>query len=368
MGSRRTVSALMIGLADCPAFPAEAWELLTIDRGEAWRLVREAGPVLRGPPVASYGDAADFSVYLTRRAEALATLHNPDFGDAEAFHPTLRIRRGLELLFTPRDSRKFAESCRSEARALIARPFRDGIRDIAIPLIHKVFSCLCGVTPDDVRDTDHPDTATMLLAMIRRRKHAPGNDFLSRLVHLDELTAQWIAYTTWINIVNIAGQFAYCIRDLASNPELGATLHDQPELIRVFVEENLRLDNVAPTAIRKTVRDTVIGGVDVPAGLLVHSCLVAVNRDGSDSMSSEEYVLTAGAHRHWGFGGGSHRCPASHLARETLRVLVEEWVTQVERAELPPDYVPRVWLPRVQGQSAWWLRELPLIDVRRLAG
>jgi cytochrome P450 len=94
----------------------------------------------------------------------------------------------------------------------------------------------------------------------------------------------------------------------------------------------------------------------LPAGSPVRLCMAAVNRDGSDEVSVDELVMDGKVHRHWGFGGGPHRCLGSHLARMELTVIVDEWLTRVLRFELAPDYTPEISFP----SKTFALKSLPL--------
>jgi cytochrome P450 len=94
----------------------------------------------------------------------------------------------------------------------------------------------------------------------------------------------------------------------------------------------------------------------LPAGTPVRLCMAAVNRDESDVMSSNELVMDGKVHRHWGFGGGPHRCLGSHLARIELTIIVAEWLKQIPDFELPPDYTPDIKFP----SKTFALKELPL--------
>lgn len=82
----------------------------------------------------------------------------------------------------------------------------------------------------------------------------------------------------------------------------------------------------------------------------------AVNRDGSDAMSTDELVMDGKVHRHWAFGGGPHRCLGSHLARLELTLLVGEWLNQIPDFELAPDYAPEIRFP----SKSFALKNLPL--------
>ena len=80
------------------------------------------------------------------------------------------------------------------------------------------------------------------------------------------------------------------------------------------------------------------------------------NRDGSDELSTDELVLDGKVHRHWGFGGGPHRCLGSHLARIELTLIVDEWLRQIPDFDLPPGYTPEISFP----SKSFALKSLPL--------
>ena len=61
-------------------------------------------------------------------------------------------------------------------------------------------------------------------------------------------------------------------------------------------------------------------------------------------------------HRHWGFGGGPHRCLGSHLARMELTIVVNEWLTRIDKFDLSPGYQPKIKWP----SATCTLPELPL--------
>jgi cytochrome P450 len=73
-------------------------------------------------------------------------------------------------------------------------------------------------------------------------------------------------------------------------------------------------------------------------------------------MSTDDIVMDGKVHRHWGFGGGPHRCLGSHLARIELTVIVGEWLNQIPDFEVPPDYQPEILFP----SKTFALKALPL--------
>jgi hypothetical protein len=85
-------------------------------------------------------------------------------------------------------------------------------------------------------------------------------------------------------------------------------------------------------------------------------CTAAINRDGSDAISTDDLVMDGKVHRHWGFGGGPHRCLGSHLARIELTVVVDEWLKQIPDFEPQPGYTPDINFP----STSFALKSLPL--------
>jgi cytochrome P450 len=136
-------------------------------------------------------------------------------------------------------------------------------------------------------------------------------------------------------------------------------LRRQRGLIREFVEEVLRLEPMVPSCSRFTTQPTTIGEVELPAGMVLMLCIGAVQRDGSDAMSTDDLVIGDRAHRHWSLGSGSMRCRGGHIVRQVLRVLVEEWLDRAGHVGLASGFRPAVGFPATQSVS--WLPELPLV-------
>jgi cytochrome P450 len=118
---------------------------------------------------------------------------------------------------------------------------------------------------------------------------------------------------------------------LGRDSELQARLAADPSQIPDFVEELVRLDPVATFTPRVTSRDTVLEGTPVPAGAQVVMVFAAANRDTQE--------------RHWGFGGGVHRCLGSHLARAELKLVLEEWLKRIPSFSFAAGFVPEMEWP-----------------------
>ena len=133
--------------------------------------------------------------------------------------------------------------------------------------------------------------------------------------------------------------------ELARRPELRRSLRENPDDVAAFVEETIRLEPSAPIVGRVTTQPVTVAGVTLPAGAEVRLCLGAINRDGSDAQSGDDFVLDGRLHKHWGFGGGPHRCLGSHLARMELKLVVTEWLSRIPDFELAPGFTPEIAWP-----------------------
>ena len=116
---------------------------------------------------------------------------------------------------------------------------------------------------------------------------------------------------------------------------------DNPDKIRVFAEEVVRLETPLPFIGRFTTKEVTIAGVTIPAGSVVRLCLASTNLDHSED--SWVTVTDDGKIRpkqHRSFGGGVHRCLGKALARVELTVIVTEWLRAVPGFELERGFTP----------------------------
>jgi hypothetical protein len=193
------------------------------------------------------------------------------------------------------------------------------------------------------------------------RRANPGSDMLSAVMQSDgnftDLELLGMSHLLILaGLDTVTAAIGFSIFELARRPELREQLRDNPRQIRVFIEEIVRLEPSAPVAPRVLTETVVVGGMTLPKGSSVFLCMALINRDGSDAISTDELTLDGKVHRHWGFGGGPHRCLGSHLARMELTVIVDEWLKRIPEFELPPGYEPEIKFP----SKTFALKELPL--------
>jgi cytochrome P450 len=366
---------------------------MTADRGVGWKVLRDAGPVV----------FMNGYYYLTRREDVLAALRNPKVFSSRlalqppgspipvvplAFDPPehTRYRKILQPFFSPHGlskSRPVLERHAAEMiGALADRGECEVMKDLARLYPFQVFLDLYGLPLEDrdrliawknavIADKPYVDQADLapardlyeyLADAIKQRRENPGSDMLSRVMASDgDFTDLELLGMSHLLILagldTVTAAIGFSLLELARRPELRTMLRDNPRQIRVFIEEIVRLEPSAPVAPRVLTESVAVGGMMLPKGSSVHLCMAAINRDGSDSISTDDLVMDGKVHRHWGFGGGPHRCLGSHLGRMELTVIVGEWLKQIPEFELAPGYEPEIRFP----SKTFALTNLPLI-------
>ena len=372
---------------------------MSFDRGTGWATLREAGPVV----------LSDGWFALTRREDVLAALRNPNvFSSKKAFEVVgsplplvpaafdppehTRFRKILQPFFSPHALAAILPSIQAQAIDIIdsiaQRDECEVMADLATPYPSQVFLTLFGLPQQDRerligwKDAiielsipnaadETPDlTPTLELfayltdAVAVHRRH-PGDDVLSRVLAGDDALTDDEAlgmafFFVLAGLDTVTSAIGAAMLELARRPDLCSRLRQKPHEISVFVEEIVRLESSAPVVPRVTTEEVTVAGITLPAGSRVRLCLGAINRDGSDAISGNDLVLDGKVHKHWGFGGGPHRCVGSHLARMEMNVVVTEWLSRIPYFELSPGYRPEITWPSPTCT-------LPLLPLRILA-
>jgi cytochrome P450 len=131
----------------------------------------------------------------------------------------------------------------------------------------------------------------------------------------------------------VSNQLSYAMLHMASHPTDRARIVAEPELIPKAVEEMLRAYPIVQTA-RKATQDMDFHGCPVKAGDMASFPLALAGRDEGVYPDARRVDLDRGVTRHLSFGGGPHRCLGSHLARQEMVVVLEEWHKRIPDYEL----------------------------------
>jgi cytochrome P450 len=136
----------------------------------------------------------------------------------------------------------------------------------------------------------------------------------------------------------VSNQLSYALLHLATHPDDRDRIVADPQLIPKAVEEILRAYPIVQTA-RKATQDIDFHGCPVKAGDMASFSLAFAGRDESAYPDAREVDLDRGVTRHLSFGAGPHRCLGSHLARQEMVVVLEEWHKRIPNYSLAGDAV-----------------------------
>ncbi len=120
---------------------------------------------------------------------------------------------------------------------------------------------------------------------------------------------------------------------LIRHPQALRELREDPSLIDTAVEEFLRLESSNQLGNRRAVKDTVLGGVAMPAGTYVHIGIGAANRDPQQFPDPERLDLRRQPNRHLAFATGIHACAGMSLARMEAQVAIGKFVQRFAAIE-----------------------------------
>lgn len=144
-----------------------------------------------------------------------------------------------------------------------------------------------------------------------------------------------------------------CLHYLARSPEDQARLRADPAMLRPAIEEMLRFETPVIAMPRTVARDTEIQGRSLQAGDRAMLYYAAANRDGNAFADADRCIIDRSPNPHLAFGIGIHSCVGAPLARQEIRVALEELLARTRWFTLAGPVAREFWHP-------YGLRYLPL--------
>lgn len=156
----------------------------------------------------------------------------------------------------------------------------------------------------------------------------PGDDLLSELVRATEegqMThddlRNWVVKLAEANTDNSSHQIAIAVIELASRPQLWASLREDPSLIPQALGEVMRYHPRSLSTSREAMEDVMMDGVQIPKGTAVFANIGAAHWNPKHFLEPEQFDI----HRpklpaHLNFGGGSFSC----IGRFAVTIEIEE--------------------------------------------
>jgi cytochrome P450 len=147
-----------------------------------------------------------------------------------------------------------------------------------------------------------------------------------------------------------------CLCYLAENTAAQAHLRANPSGIPDAIEEILRLQAPVIQMPRIVTKDVELGGRALEAGDRVLLVFASGNRDGRKFEAPEECRLDRVPNRHLSFGSGIHGCIGNGLARQEIRVTLEELLRRTETFGLAEEPKREFWHPYGVTRLMLWVR------------
>lgn len=253
-----------------------------------------------------------------------------------------RLRALVSRAFTPRMVELLRPRIEAITEELIAAlpPEADLVAEFAYPLPVMVITEMLGVPPADherfrgwsetlARSLDPMLTNDLVTSteqarqefhdyfrmLVAERRARPGDDLLSALAQLDELTEAELLATCVLLLVAGHETTVNLIANGVLNLARHDVLHRAVSEPRQVVEEVLRYDPPVQLTLRYALEDAALGDTPTPAGTPVLALIGAANRDPTVFEEPDLFDLDRRPGRHLAFGLGIHFCLGATLAR-----------------------------------------------------
>lgn len=202
---------------------------------------------------------------------------------------------------------------------------------------------------------------TYLSGIVDQRRQEPQDDLISDLVttelegeRLDDeeiysflrLLLPAGAETTY----RATGNFLY---GLFTHPDQYERLRADRSLMPAAIEESVRWESPLLITSRVATTDAEVGGVHIPAGMMVVAEVGSANHDETRWDEPELFDIGRPPKPHISFGLGPHMCIGMHLARMEMRVAVGALLDRFEDLRLDPgDTDPHIHGQRFRSPTA----------------
>jgi cytochrome P450 len=345
--------------------------------GGHWAITRAAD----GAQVASNYEVFSSAPVFNDWKKQLGTRFIPLHYDPPEHGP---LRRMFNVFFTPSRVRQMEEDIRVLVRSLIDAFKADGQCEFVAQLSNKfpliVFLNIVGAPLSDLerlsgivklylRSSERSESLRgfgqmldYVKEMIELRRRSPGEDLVSHILAsapdgrpLDEeeiLGAVQLFFLAGLDTVtSVVGSMMLF---LARNPQKYAEIVNNPVLIPTAMEELLRIS--APATTDRAVRqDLDYNGVPFRQGDRV---VMLTQLFGFDPRQTEDPfdVRFDRKAKQLAFGVGPHNCLGAHLARQEMRIFLQEWIASIPAFSLAPNADPKL-----KGGNVWAPELLPLI-------
>jgi len=289
-----------------------------------------------------------------------------------------RLRGLIQHAFLKRNLEALAEPIREIAIAAAApladKPQFDFVEDFAAKFTARVLIAALGLPPGD--EVEIRNNAVLMVQsdpvtrqkgpehlaafnwmtdyaskVITERRANPVNDLISHFsqaeIDGDRLDEREVLLTTTTLIMagteSLGGFMAMFGLNMADHADARRACVANPALLADAIEESLRFNTSAQRFRRCLTRDIELHGQHLKAGDFVCLAYGSGNRDDRQFANADVYDLARKPKGHLGFGGGTHACLGTAIARMAAKIAMEEFhkvVPEYGRVETDLPWMP----------------------------
>jgi len=184
-----------------------------------------------------------------------------------------------------------------------------------------------------------------IIEELEKRRQAPGNDVLSRMIQVQgdqpKMSMEEMVHNSLLILtaghLTTTDQTSNALYDLLSNPEQLKLLRENPGKMRAAVEESLRFSPAAPFIPRMAAVDFQLNGRNIKKGDVFFLGMAAANRDPEVFPDPDRFDIERTSGKHLSFAFGQHHCIGSGLARSELEIALEIILTRLPGLRLDED-------------------------------
>jgi cytochrome P450 len=261
-----------------------------------------------------------------------------------------RLRSLVSKAFTPKVIQNIRPRIEAIAGELLDKVEAGGrmelVSDFAFPLPITVIAELLGIPLDNqnqfriwsnafvrpaITDEEQQEAfgllqefAAYMQKLVAERRLRPGDDLLSRLIHVEEADDRLneSELFSMLSLLIVAGHettvslIGNAVLALLQNPGVRDEIKSNRDLIPSAVEEFLRYDSPVERPLTRFVMDDIeLGGQQLKKGDLLIAIIGSANRDEAQFSAADVLDIHRKPNTHIAFGKGAHYCLGAPLAR-----------------------------------------------------
>ncbi len=283
-----------------------------------------------------------------------------------------RLRAPFVKVFAPERLVTVEDSIRSITNRLVDSFINDGkveiVSKFAHPLPLEVILTMYGVPLDKMELVKNSGNSTSALfstplpperqiecaknyvalqqylaSLIEQRRSTPGDDLISELQTSDLTLPEQVLLLCEIVIAGhktTASLIGTALKLLVEDYNTWQSLHENPALIPIAVEEVLRYDTPAQSMVRVTTQEVTLSGTTIPQDSRVLVLYGSANRDSEQYENGDRFDIERfqdAPVNHLAFSHGKHHCTGFNLARRQVRIALEVLSTRIPNLRITPN-------------------------------